>query len=483
MTSTDIPDAVRAVGYARISLDRAEGAGVERQTKAITDLATSRGYDLVEVVVENSVSAYTGVTRPGYARVVSMIERGEVERVIVWHLDRLHRNVRETLDYMETTRAALVTTEAVQGGGIDPTTADAFITTTVLAAVAENESRHKSERISAAYEQMNHKGVPYAGGRRTFGYNQAHDELVEAEAEALRRAADYILAGGTLYGAVKRLNELGYLTTAGRPFYPGAVRDLLTNPRMAALATHKGEVVGTAQWPAVWSPETYERLHAVLTNPDRRTNKGRGRKPQWLLSGLAVCGCPECTDAAEPMVLYSRTRRDKGYERRLYYVKSNTGQSSKGHVAINADDVDELVTEAVLMRLGLPDIANRLARTEANDEVAELTTRRAGLRERIDALEAEFMAGNLDASQFGRLNRKLMDDAAKVDEALARHADADTGAAVVAAVGPDPARWWVTADLARRRALVNALVTVRIRRGKRGAKRFDPERVVLDWHA
>lgn len=372
----------------------------------------------------------------------------------------------------------------MQGGGIDPTTADAFITTTVLAAVAENESRHKSERISAAYEQLNHKGLPYAGGRRTFGYNQAHDELIEAEADALRRAADYILAGGTLYGAVKRLNELGYRTTAGRPFYPGAVRDLLTNPRLAALATHKGEVVGTAQWPAVWSPETYERLHAVLHNPARRMNEGKGRKPQWLLSGLAVCGCSACSaDDAEPMVMYSRNRRDKGYERRIYYVKSNTGQSSKGHVAINADEVDELVTEAVLGRLGLPDIAHRLARAEANDEVAELTTRRAGLRERVDSLEAEFMAGNLDASQFGRLNRKLMDDAAKVDEALARHADEDTGAAVVAGVGDEPARWWVAADLARRRALVNALVTVCIRPGKRGAKRFDPERVVLDWRA
>ena len=69
---------LRAVISARQSLDRTgEGLAVERQIDACRQLAESRGWEIVEVCVDNSISASTGKNRPGYNRVLDLIrERG-----------------------------------------------------------------------------------------------------------------------------------------------------------------------------------------------------------------------------------------------------------------------------------------------------------------------------------------------------------------------------------------------------------------------
>lgn len=51
----------RAVIYARVSLDLRDGAGVERQELECRKLVQQRGYELVEVCIDNSLSAYSRV--------------------------------------------------------------------------------------------------------------------------------------------------------------------------------------------------------------------------------------------------------------------------------------------------------------------------------------------------------------------------------------------------------------------------------------
>ena len=81
----------RAVICARISLDRKEETGVNRQLDNCHKLAGPYDLEVVDELVDNSVSAWSGVERPAYTELLRLIARGNVDRV-----DRVaHRQARK----------------------------------------------------------------------------------------------------------------------------------------------------------------------------------------------------------------------------------------------------------------------------------------------------------------------------------------------------------------------------------------------------
>ena len=81
-----------AAVYARISSDvTGEGLGVKRQLEDCRKLAKDRGWVVAEEYVDNDISAFTGKARPAYERMLSDIQDGHRDGVIVYNLDRLTR--------------------------------------------------------------------------------------------------------------------------------------------------------------------------------------------------------------------------------------------------------------------------------------------------------------------------------------------------------------------------------------------------------
>ena len=88
--------AVRVGVYARISSDReADGLGVRRQLEDCERLAERKGWEVVERYVDDDVSAWSGRTRPEYARCLDDLRTGVIDGLLVYDLDRLHRQPRE----------------------------------------------------------------------------------------------------------------------------------------------------------------------------------------------------------------------------------------------------------------------------------------------------------------------------------------------------------------------------------------------------
>jgi hypothetical protein len=78
--------------YARISSDPDETRlGVGRQEKDCRELAQRKGWEVVDTFIDNDLSAATSKPRPEYQRLLTAIEAGDIDAVIVWDLDRLHR--------------------------------------------------------------------------------------------------------------------------------------------------------------------------------------------------------------------------------------------------------------------------------------------------------------------------------------------------------------------------------------------------------
>src|SRR4051794_33460632 len=140
--------------YVRISQDRTgAGLGVERQEEDCRALAERLGWRVVEVYPDNDVSAYSGKARKHYTRMLADIEAGRINAVLAWHTDRLHRNVREQLDYIDLSVARDIPTQTVTAGTLDLSTPNGQAAAITLGAWARAESQHKAERITRAHEQ------------------------------------------------------------------------------------------------------------------------------------------------------------------------------------------------------------------------------------------------------------------------------------------------------------------------------------------
>ena len=126
---------------------------------------------------------------------------------------------------------------------------------------------------------------------------------------------------------------------------------MLASGRISGQREHKGEIVATAEWPAIISVEQTATIRALLSNPARRTNRAARR---YLLHGLL-----SCSHCGERLVARPRT----GGQRR-YACAKGVGFSGCGKTYITAEDVERFVTEAVLHRLDSPQLQQAVERRQ-----------------------------------------------------------------------------------------------------------------------
>src|SRR3712207_6163234 len=116
-----VPSSPKAAAvYCRISDDQpGTRLGVKRQEEDCLQLAAQKGWPVAEVFVDNDVSAYSGKNRPAYRQMLQAIERGAIDAVIVWHLDRLMRRPKELEEFVELCEKAGVSNVATVSGDIN----------------------------------------------------------------------------------------------------------------------------------------------------------------------------------------------------------------------------------------------------------------------------------------------------------------------------------------------------------------------------
>ena len=452
--------------YVRISEDReGAGLGVQRQEADCRELADRLGWTVVDVLVDNDVSAYSGKPRPAYRELLRRLENGEASGVLVWHTDRLHRSPAELEHYVDLCERHKVATQTVKAGPLDLATPSGRLIARQLGAVARYEVEHSVERLKAARLQSVKAGK-WAGGRRPFGYESDGVTVRPDEAAEVLAATERIIDGGSLGSIARDWNERGVTTSTGDEWKTSQVRKVLLRPRNAGLMIHNGEVVGEAEWQPIVPEDTWRACRAVLTDARRRTSPGGGRR--WLGGGLYVCGlCGALMRASTD-----------GRQRRGYACTVSK------HVVRRAEPVDEFVTAVVLERLRSPDAAEALA--PQREDTSGLHVEAQGFRERLSELSRMYAEGTIDGGQLAEATGLLRD---KLSEVEARIASAASSTVLGEFDGRDPAEVWEGLDIERRRAVIDTLMTVRLHKGRKGRppgwqpgqSYFDPSTIEVEW--
>ncbi|MET9050102.1 recombinase family protein [Streptomyces bacillaris] len=455
----------RAVIYCRISQDRTgANLGVDRQRLDCEALAERNGWDVVEVYVDNDVSAFSGKLRKDYRRMLADLELGTATIVIAWHTDRLHRSPTELEEYIDLSERRGVSTHTCQAGSIDLSSPSGRMTARILGAVARQESEHKGHRVAAARRQKAKAGQ-WSGGIRPFGWGVPTGEtkkkvdkatgeevdvpildmtkLVPEEGAALEVGTDMILSGGSVKGWVRWLADKGLLSTVGKPITHPAARDMLLRPRNAGIAVYRGEEIGRGLWePAVSEPK-FRAVVAILTDPNRVTTTGSEVK--WFGSLIYKCGRPGCTATA-------RNTKVGGSAEPSYRCQANHGGGR------NAERLDAYIQDLIVERLSKPDAVDLLQPAPDGVNVAELQAESESIRRRLTDLAGLFGSGQISMAQFTEGSDIARAQLGGVTAQLARAAVKDP---LVGLVGVKDVRAaWEACDLGRQRTVLRSLLDV-----------------------
>jgi site-specific DNA recombinase len=462
----------RAAIYARISQDRGgAGLGIDRQEQDCRQLAERLGWSVTAVHSDNDVSAYSGKPRSGYRALLEEIEAGRINAVLCWHNDRLHRSPRELEDYIDLCQRHRVTTQTVTAGEFDLATPTGKAVARTVGAWATQESEHKAERVRRAGLQKAKAGG-WLGGTRPFGWQLVDGvpKLDEAEAGEVREVAERLLAGRSLGSLVTDLNRRGVTTSTGRAWNYTSLRQVLTRPRNAGMLTYGGAVVDESTWPPILERQTWHDVCAVLNDPRRR--RSTSNRLKWMLAGLAICGPCGGTLRSGGMAM-----RD-GTSATCYRCR----QHGEGHVSRLAEPLDDYVGRLVVARLSRADAVHLLARpgARADGDGADPVRDLAAMRERRRELNAMFLAGEITRAERAQMTEHLDERMAAAELLL----DAAERPAVLAEFGQgrDAVDVWAELPIARRRAVVDLLMTVTVNKPTlRGVKGFDADAVDIEW--
>jgi site-specific DNA recombinase len=275
------------------------------------------------------------------------------------------------------------------------------------------------------------------------------------------------VAGESLRSLCTDLDRRGIRSVKGSPWQTHSLRLVLSNPRVAGLRTHNGEVIGKAVWEPILDDDTYRRVLATI---DARRVSGRRAPWAYLLSGLLRCG--KCGKT-----LYSSRRVDS----RRYVCLSGPDHRGCGGLTVVAPPLEELVAAYALHRLDSPALADAIAgRTSADAEASALSQELAEDRERLDYLADQWAAKKLDNRQWERARRPIEARIEVAEGRLAQLIRTDTLTGL--GTGEELRRRWADLNLDRQAAILRTLIgSITIAPGVRGARALDPDRVEVNW--
>lgn len=222
---------LRACVYTRVSTTEQAigGYSIDEQERMCEAAIVSKGWEYVGTFSDPGVSGRT-MERDGLKSMLSAIEAGGIDAVVIYKLDRLSRKQRDTMTIIEDTFLKKGIDLVSLNETLDTSTPWGRAMIGILSSFNQMESENIQMRTSMGIEAKASKGG-YAGGKPPLGYKSVNGELVvnPEEAEIVREIFRLRRRGVTMKGITAALNERGYRTRKGKEFLHSAIQNILGN--------------------------------------------------------------------------------------------------------------------------------------------------------------------------------------------------------------------------------------------------------------
>lgn len=239
--------------------------------------------------------------RPGMQRLLADVRAGEINRVVVYRLDRLSRRIADCMAVLQELKDRqiefTIVTQPELGAG-----AQQSLMLSLMATFAQFEQELICERLAESRSAHKRRGRRVAGVV-PYGYtaDTATKQLAPAPEEARRvRALFRMAAGGKTPQEISAaINRRGWRTkvrvsktgtrTGGGRWSARQILDTLSNPVYIGMI-RDGDTTRPGCHKAIIAAGQFQEVAAIIASRrTREPSRQRDREP-WLLSGLIQCG-------------------------------------------------------------------------------------------------------------------------------------------------------------------------------------------------
>jgi DNA invertase Pin-like site-specific DNA recombinase len=361
----------RCAVYCRVSsderLDQSFNSIDAQKEAGHAYVASQRNEGWIPVADDYDDGGFSGgnMERPGLRRLMSDIEAGLIDIVVVYKIDRLTRSLADFSKMVEVFERAGVSFVSVTQQ-FNTTTSMGRLTLNILLSFAQFEREVTGERIRDKIAASKRKGM-WMGGVPPLGYDVKDRRLIpnEREAKVVRHVFTRFAELGSSTKLVKELRLDGITTKSwttqdgihreGRLFDKSMVYKIISNRTYLGELRHKGEWFKGEHEPLI-DASTWMAVESILkVSPRTRANHARAAIP-FLLKGII-----EGEDGRPLTAAWTRKGAGRLYR---YYVHSRDNREfagASGLPRLPAIDVEAHVVEQMRGVLRAPDLKTRVA--------------------------------------------------------------------------------------------------------------------------
>lgn len=314
----------RVFVYIRVStLEQAEeGYSLGEQEERLKKYCDAMDWHLVKVYVDPGYSG-GNMERPALKEMISEIERGMTDIVLVDKLDRLSRSQFDTLYLIQKVFNENDVAFVSRAEAFDTSTPFGRAMVGILAVFAELERERIKERMKEGKAGRAKEGK-YRGGAyypTGYDYDEETGYLVINEYDAMQVKEVFRLFNQRtpIYSIMTMMNDQGFKTTIGKGKGKGKwnetrIRKMLSNQTYIGKLKHLDEWVEGGHDPII-DTKTFAKAQIILAEREiANEHMKQGRRYKSPLGGLLWCSC--CGSRYH----YKSSSRNKDGSLRAYYI-------------------------------------------------------------------------------------------------------------------------------------------------------------------
>lgn len=404
--------------YARVStMNQAEeGYSIDGQIDSLEKYCEAMGWDVYNKYIDAGFSGGS-LKRPEMTNLINDVKKGLFDTVLVYKLDRLSRDVRDTLylikDVFNINKIDFVSIQE----NIDTSSAMGTLFLTLLSAIAEFEREQIKERMQLGKLGRAKSGKSMQWAKTSYGYDYIKEtgtlSVNPYQALIVRKMFEWYLSGMSITKLRDALNEQ---YGQDKEWSYRTVRVILSNPVYCGYNQFKGQIFpGTHE--AIISEEDFNKTQEEIKTRQRTAAQRFNPRPfqaKYMLSGIAQCGY-----CSAPLAIKLGMKRKDGTRLVKYECKQRHPRKTKGVTVYNnnekcdsgfyfKDDIEHFVLTEISK---LQTDSNYIDKLFSNTN--QETIDRASYQKQIDNLTAKIR----------RLNDLYIDDRISLEELQKRSSD------------------------------------------------------------
>lgn len=451
---------LRVAPYCRVSTDKDDQANsFESQQRYFREyIDCNPEWELVKIFADEGISGTNTKKRKEFNRMIAAAKSGHIDLIITKEVSRFARNTVDTLQYTRDLKKLGVYV-LFMNDNINTKDPDAELRLTIMASIAQEESRKTSERVKWGQKRRMEQGVVF--GRDMLGYDVRDGKLYinEAGAEVVRLIYHkFVEEQKGTYTIARELREAGIETHTRMKEWTNTVilrvvrnekycgdliqkktftPDYLSHDKKYNRGQEEFVVLRDHHEPII-SRELFERAQLELERRSPGPEQRAKYSNRYCLSGKIECGC-----CGSKFVSRSKKRKDgsrykawRCYEAAQHGLPKIDAMGNPIGCAVNQQIRDEdfmLMIQGVIkhLRMNKAKLISELTETVktvletscANvPDVEKLKRKQELLKEKKERLMDLFVSREITKEEYRRMAAKYEGDR---QEAEAQIADAE----------------------------------------------------------